>query len=225
MEKKNTAKKVLKIFLIILLITLVLLLIHTIRNFVIIKGLQNNFSKYENSTNYQIKAVMKDSNTPTINTMNYYTKDGKELGIVENKNNGEIHKVSMYNNGERIDIFYDNPNEKACLLNTDTLVVKVNLYDHLATNNTWQTILGSVTARIKSTNYNGKDCYIVNNFMSPSTLTGSTKNEVYIEKDTGLFIKSIQDSIATEREYTFNNVEDSIFTEPDIGKYKIKENK
>ena len=47
------------------------------------------------------------------------------------------------------------------------------------------------------------------------------KNEVYLEKDTGLYIKSIFGSTVTDRNYEFDNVKDTIFEEPNIGEYKI----
>ena len=50
------------------------------------------------------------------------------------------------------------------------------------------------------------------------------KQTVYIDKDTGLSVKNEIDKIVTEREYEFNNVEDSIFVEPDISQYTLKEN-
>ena len=216
-------KKILKIILIIILIILVLFLIHTARNFIIIKGVQNNFSKYENSSNYHIKSVAKESTDTTV-TMDYYTKDEKQVMKMERNIDGEILKVSMYSNGEKVNVFYDNPSGKTCQLNLDTEVIQVNLYNHLETENIWQTLLGSITTNIKSEEYNGKDCYIVNGFMSPLSLTEKNINEVHIEKDTGLFIKSVIDSNTTEREYEFNNVEDSVFEEPDISEYSIQEN-
>ena len=48
-------------------------------------------------------------------------------------------------------------------------------------------------------------------------------SEAYIDKETGLFVKTTQNGTTTEREYEFNNVQDSIFIEPDIGQYKLKE--
>ena len=46
---------------------------------------------------------------------------------------------------------------------------------------------------------------------------------MYIEKDTGLFVKNIQNGVTTEKEYTFDNVDDAIFIEPDISQYTLKE--
>ena len=47
--------------------------------------------------------------------------------------------------------------------------------------------------------------------------------KLLLKKETGLFLKSNAPEDTVEREYTFNNIEDSIFAEPDISQYKIKE--
>ena len=59
-------------------------------------------------------------------------------------------------------------------------------------------------------------------------------NEAYIEKETGLRIKAKEGTLTdvngnvadtiVEYYYEFNNVDDSIFTEPDISQYKIQKN-
>ena len=80
-----------------------------------------------------------------------------------------------------------------------------------------------INAKIKSVDYNGKECYIVKEFMSSISLT-SEGAETYIDKETGLFVKSTEADIVNEREYEFNTVDDSVFTEPDISQYTLKEN-
>ena len=46
---------------------------------------------------------------------------------------------------------------------------------------------------------------------------------MYIEKDTGLLVKMMEGTTVSEREQEFNNVDDSIFVEPDISQYTISE--
>ena len=212
-------KKILKIIGMILLIVIVVVLIHTIRNYFIISDLQEKVEKYLDSTNYYIKSIATE-NGGTVVTMEYYRKDNKEVVFLERNLNGEITKISMYNNGERIDTFTENKEVKTAQLNSASLM-SINIINPLETTNKWQTFIGSVFANVKSTNYNEKDCYIVKNFMSlPFTHNAKT----YIEKDTGLFIKEIQKELSTEKEYEFDKVDDSIFVEPDISQYKIQEN-
>lgn len=58
---------------------------------------------------------------------------------------------------------------------------------------------------------------MIKGFISSTSLT-SDGAEIYIEKDTGLFVKMIEQKIGvvTKREYDFNQVEDLIFEQPDI---------
>ncbi len=211
-------KKIAKIILIVLLLLLLLVIIHTIRNFIIIRGLQDNIEQYISSTNYHAKSVTKDENNVT---MDYYKKDQKELVVIQKKNGNQKIKLSMYNTGSRIDLFCDATDKKTVELNKESMMTVNAIYNYVETDNNWQTLLASIFARISKTECNGKECYVVNNFISSSILFENS--EVYIEKDTGLPLKVIVDSVITEKEYEFNNVSDEIFTEPDISQYELIE--
>ncbi len=221
--KNEKLRKILIILAIIVLVIVVLFLIHTFRNFVIIKTLQNNVEKYVASTNYHVKSITtEDKSTRTVN---YYKKDGKQAMIMEIDRDGEVSKQLMYNNGERTDIFYDTPQEKTVQLDSGVALWLGEISNYLQTDNDWQTFIASMQASIKTTEYNGKKCYIINNFPTSMVMDGEEKNEYYIEKDTGLLVKSNIDSTITEKEYEFDNVSDEVFTEPDVGQYKIQDKK
>lgn len=211
-------KKILMVLGIIIAILVVIVLVHTIRNYMIITDLQNKISQYADSVNYYTKSIatVKDG---TI-TMEYYRKDNNQVVFLERNLNGTINKVAMYNNGEKTDTFTQTPDTKIAQLNSGT-IMSIGIYNHLETENNWQTFLGSMFASVKATNYNGKDCYIIKGFMSSTSLTFEGA-ETYIEKDTGLFIKDIEGETITEKEYEFDNVDDSIFVEPDISQYTLK---
>lgn len=213
-------KKIFKILGILLLVVIAIFLIHTIRNYIIITDLQNKIDNYSNSTNYYTKSVATESNG-TVVTMEYYKKDKKEVVFLERNLNGEISKISMYNNGERTDTFWDNKESKTAQLDSGT-IMGVNIYNFTETDNKWQTFLGSIFANVKCTNYNGKECYIIKGFPSSLSLTFEGA-ETYIEKDTGLYLKTIEGDRTTERKYEFDKVDDSIFVEPDISQYTLKE--
>ena len=225
MEKEikgnKKGKKFLMIMLLIVSIIIILFMIHTIRNYIIITSLQNKISEYANTKNYYMKFVSKEENG-TIITMEYYRKNSNQVTFLSRNLNGEISKVSMYDNGEKTDNFTETKDKKIVQLNSGTSMV-VNVYNYLETDNNWQTFLGSIFSKVKSTKYNNKECYIISKFMSSTSLNYKGE-ETYIEKDTGLAIKNIGNGIITEKEYSFNNVEDSIFVEPDISQYVIKDN-
>ena len=211
-------KKILMVLGIIIAILVVIVLVHTIGNYMIITDLQNKISQYADSVNYYTKSIatVKDG---TI-TMEYYRKDNNQVVFLERNLNDTINKIAMYNNGEKTDTFTQTPDTKIAQLNSGT-IMSIGIYNHLETENNWQTFLGSMLASVKSTNYNGKDCYIIKDFMSSTSLTFEGA-ETYIEKDTGLFIKDIEGETITEKEYEFDNVDDSIFVEPDISQYTLK---
>ena len=52
---------------------------------------------------------------------------------------------------------------------------------------------------------------------------GTNNTEYYIEKETGLVIKTIIDDTTATREYEFDNVDDQIFVEPDVSQYTLRE--
>ena len=85
-----------------------------------------------------------------------------------------------------------------------------------------QTFLLSSIAVIKNTKYNDIKCYTIDNFLSPNILIGNEVNTYTIDKETGLVMKTNMNNIVSERNYEFDNVDDSIFVEPNIGEYRIK---
>lgn len=216
MEKK----KILKSILIIIIAIIAIFIIHTIKNYIIITGLQNKITQYKDSTNYNIKSTAKEENGTTIK-IDYYKKDNKQVIFLERNTGEEVSKISMYDNGERTDTFAETKDAKVAQLNSGT-IMNINIYNYLETENKWQTLLGCVASKIKKVNYNDKQCYNIKGFMSSTSLT-SEDAETYIDKETVLFVKTTQNGTTTEREYEFNNVQDSIFIEPDIGQYKLKE--
>ena len=203
-------KKILKIIGIIVLILVILVLIHTIRNFIIISKLQNNISKYKGSTNYNVKSITTEENG-TIAILNYYKKDNNQVLFLERKQNEETTKVSMYGYGERIDTFIDDKDSKTVRLNAGS-VIAVNIINQVESDNLWQTIFMSLIANIRKAKVNNKDCYAISNLLVTNIL----------DKETGLSIKTEIHFRTVEREYEFDNVDDSIFIEPDINQYAIQ---
>lgn len=214
-------KKCLKILGIIIAILIVLVLIHTIRNYVIITDLQSKVAEYSKSENYHTSVISQLKEGMTLTT-NYYKKDNKELFIIERAEDNEKVKISMYNNGERIDRFIETSDSKKVTLNVANSM-SAGIIDCLKTENNWQNFIYSVPAIITSTEYNGKKCYKITNFLSPYYLSdyNAKNNELYIEKETGLCLLNYT-STESKYNYEFNNVDDSIFHEPDISQYTLE---
>lgn len=215
-------KKVFKTIGILVLIIVILMLLYVIRNTIIVTKLQKNIKEYTSKTNFSIKVTNLTSEISKM-TVNYYKKDNKEAVILERNVDENSVKMSFYNNGERKDLFIETNDKKTVQVNTKNQLLGLNITDSLQTDNVWQTILYSSIARIKAENVNGKECYKVSNFYSPYWMYGDNITEFYIEKDTGLLIKTVIDDEIAVREYSFDDVEDSAFVEPDIGLYTVVE--
>lgn len=129
----------------------------------------------------------------------------------------------MYDSGTRIDTFTETKDSKTVKLNSASSMVGAQIIDVFQTDNLWQTFLYSIPARIKTTKIEEKNCYAIKNYLSPYLLYGTNNTEYYIEKETGLVIKTIIDDTTATREYEFDNVDDQIFVEPDVSQYTLRE--
>lgn len=219
-------KRVLKVIGVILIILILMFLIHALKNFIIITKLRDKVAKYMDSTNYHITTISNQKDAPTV-TINFYNKNEKQVMSVQREDeNGEITKLTFYCNGERTDMFVESPTEKIATIDSKISVEPIVVINPLQADNKWQTFLYSSISFIKNANYEGKDCYIVDNYLSPYSLVeqDNTTTKYIIEKDTGLLLKTETGNLIGERKYEFGNVDDYIFVEPDISQYKIQEN-
>ena len=233
MENKKS-KKVWKIILMIVIIIIVLFLIHTIRNLIIIRKLSNKTSEYTASTNYHVKTIAYYEDVTT--TVDFYKKDNRTVHMIEaHKKDGTISKLLGYNNGNRVDIFIDDGKTKIANLDCNAALGENGVYNLFEIERLRDIIAYSLVSRIKSVDCNDKKCYKITSDMSLQYVHNVTeekeeviaafemeKSEIYIDKDTGLNVKRITSTETVEKEYEFNNVDDSIFVEPDISQYELK---
>lgn len=119
-------------------------------------------------------------------------------------------------------MFTETKEEKVATLGKINSIIGIQTIEFLQTDNLWQTILYGLPTIIRTTNVNGYECYTINNFLSPYYLAGKNKTEYYMDKETGLMMKSIIDETISTKEYEFDNVSDEIFIEPDISQYTLK---
>ncbi len=219
---KKIVKKILKTILIILLVLFVLFLLHSFRNFMIIRKLQKSIEPYLSSTNYHLHSINSQDNGDSI-VMDYYKKGSKETSIIERVSEKNPTKISTYKDDESITTYIDTPSEKYVTPNRN-IVLSINIYNWCESDNNWQTFLISAFCNIRTSKYNEKDCYIISNFFSPYFLYDSSdSNLLYVEKDTGLLLKTQVGSMVSERSYEFNTVDDSFFVQPNINEYTLKE--
>lgn len=152
-------KKFLKLIGFIFLIIILFFIIYVLRNFIIIKNMQNKFSNYENSTNYS-ELITTTNEDSSVVLYSYYLKNSNEVILIEKITDNEIVKISMYTTDEK-SITYTESGDTKIVDIDDSSTVFIELYNLLETDNIWQTILSSITTTIKSETYNGSDCYVI----------------------------------------------------------------
>ena len=193
-----------------------------IRRMIIISDISNNVSKYKDNNNHYEKIVT-DYNGESKTTSEYYCKGENAVMIVEtttNKSN-ETKKLTQYFKGETSNTYFDVGTTKLAVLNSNGVPSKMEIWAIDYNNSFWNLFYLALITPIKTIEYNGKECY----FLDSAELRHS-----YIEKETGLVLKAIdgksesEPSSISEYKYNFENVDDSIFIEPDISQYTIQEN-
>ena len=157
--------------------------------------------------------------------MDYYKKDNKQAMFMERKFDGETVKLSFYDNGERVNMYTEVGASKTVEQNTESLM-SIQIFNGLEfdkNNNSLTNFLISSMAFIRSEKCDNQDCYRFTNIL---TMFNKDNSDTWIiNKETGLPLKSLNKESTVNREYKFDCVEDTIFTEPDISEYKLQENK
>lgn len=234
-KKYNSKMKILRSIASIVVFVLLIVMIHTIRNMIILTNLSNKVDHLKNTcTNY----YKKSTSSMGSNTEGYY-KDGKALvTIVTNTPNGS-RKLIKYINGDIENTYIEGDTEegykKIAILNSNGLPTFQGLSNYIEYDNFGTFLIMSVIANIKSSNQNGKECYKIDYLSNADLLYGAEGTfQMFIEKDTGLIVRtqngSIMDEsgyqrpIITDYEHTFNIVKDEDIVEPDINEYEITNN-
>ena len=168
---------------------------------------------------------MSNQDDGVILTLNTYKKDSKKLFVIERMKDGKtISKMSVYDNGKEQHTFIELLETKKASLNSH-VIMTMELYDYFANQSNMGLICSCIGSKVESAEYNGKSCYRIGNFNGAIYLTEDTTevSEAYIEKETGLVLKTNFGTIDSKREYEFGTVQDEIFVEPDISQYELTE--
>lgn len=229
-----------KIIMVIVIVTLlILLLIFVGRNVFIIKKLSNNAEKTIKATNYH--AI-----TYIYSLGNYSKEEIFKLGdkkkiVLTQLVNDSISTTTMFankvSNDETtylVNIYGESKEGKKAKLN-ERLGLVDTLKNEFYTGNWWDWLKASALTTIKTTKYNGNECYYISNFNGANSVT---REGMYIDKDTGLPISvmgyeyeisnTIQGETTTrfpifEYVYEFDTVTEDDFIEPNIGEYEVQE--
>lgn len=211
-------KKIFRRILLIILILVIPVTMHTVRNFMIIKDLQNASKDFSSFTSLSVKTSTTRTNGEKFN-VETYLKEDKFVRILERITDSTTTKISEYYEGDSIITFIDTIDKKIVRTSPNNGLMPTESLFTFETGNAYETFITCLCTKIRTDEYNGKECYVMSNFMNSMMLTNQEKNELYFEKDTGLDVKHVTSDSILEKEYQFNNVKDSMFTKPNINLY------
>ena len=243
--------KKLRIFQAIILIFVIIFIAITARKMIIIQSMQNKIIKYEAIDNFYIKSYYYQGDKINFyedyNKGNNYKSKASSLWFTDDDTRLDVFEV--YGNGKRENWYWlDNYNNKdktikEAKLNQESSSEKVkNIIgiSNFETSNFWELLIMAITSDISSESCNGKECYrisyIVFSDFSKNPILWEQENYkqiYYLEKETGLPVRSINDrnlkinngdkEEILDFEYDFGNVTDEDLEEPNINEYEIIE--
>lgn len=209
-------KKILKCIGIIILLLVICFLGNAFRKMMILKELSQKQNEYDGKfENYHQKIVIDKDTSNTV--VEHYSKGSKSITFINSmiKATGETEEKIMYSDENGTKIYREKGKEnlhEAELVGFSSMPIgfefeEINLWQFLQVTNEWS---------IQKDNWKEKECYVINH----KNWKELENKDVYVEKQTGLAVKIGN----YEYEYEFNEVDDSIFSEPDLEKYEIIEN-
>lgn len=231
-KKYNRKFNILKLILVVCLIIVVGLIT---RKAIIITTLFNKAEDYKNMSNYYTTYYQYDSNN--IEILESFNKDGKylkTLKTIEKRTGKIVSKLTETYNGEKTNLYIDSQNEKKVILDTKPNVIMPfeakNYYLYFDSN--WDFIKSCIFSNVKNVECNGVDCYRFTDLYNSQLANFKYENYVYIDKNTGLAIRSLGGIISDNSTsynviidfyYGFNTVIDEDLVEPNIEEYIIQD--
>lgn len=241
-EKNQKGRKEFLIVGIIILILLVLFIIYVSRNMYIISNLSKNAEKTIENTNYH--QIMYFYNLGEYHKEEVFALGNKKKMIKTEYTKDDVITTTTFANrieekdessikAYNVNIYNESKNGKKAILDK-TIGYDDELKNEFYTENSWELLKKSMLAKIKTSTFNGEECYVVSNFEGNNI---GDKRDMYIDKNTGLPIsvmayelKSIDQENkqvitrlpVVEYVYEFNNVTEEDFIEPNINGYEIQ---
>lgn len=235
---KNSTKFNKKIILFIFLIILALILIHFIRNTIIIFSLSKKIIKYENINNYH--EVWSTYNNETITIFDVYYKDGKSKQIITTYDYNRFIKYDE--TPSKVIIYRDGNGKETTYLYSEKIAYSKNYTDkdaiispksmsHITmfAETPWRFVSNCLKSFITSSKCNGIDAYKL------SFITGNT--EAYFSKETGLTLRNFSGfsygpnddeqnyvDCISDIMYEFNSLTDEDLLMPSTEGFAIQEN-
>ena len=220
-KKFNRKFKILRNILLAILVIILVFVGNTFRKFSIIRDLDKKAAEIAKSTNYHIKATKTESGS--VSTFEYYEKDGNRAYIMNIYRDGSLNKLLGYKskNNEKYHIYTETSLGKTADLQCGGIVPELKLnykdFEIMAPTKLGKFIECSRLKVKKSKTMN--DSYII----EEHSFYWDNSIRTVRDRETGLKIRVADGNYVVTYEYDFDNVDDSVFVEPDISEYEIIE--
>lgn len=222
-------KKILKTFLIVLILIFLFLVIHIVRNMIIINNINKKLLSYNDYPNYHVKCYNYQGNYFIL--LEAYVKENNSISSVTRYGNNEITKLTKYVTKDEQRLYIDSPSDKLVSLEDTSgmLIIDAfrsygNMYENLFIDSLFSTII--------SEKVNGKECYKVVHMFFPNFLYDESAKEFkYYDKETGLVIRKSNGrvtgddntcyDIIVDYEYELDTVKDADLIPPNMEDYEL----
>ena len=214
MKEEKKDHKVLKFFLILLMILIAAYCVFFSRNLIILDSIYDNMCEIEGNSNYSYE-VTKTENGEEISKITYYKKDNVERVDIQDKDK----QINTITDLEENQVTTWNPEKKEASIYNTTTNPKIRLPLEESINYQESRAFMGLTSLIYSEECNSKDCYVIVQLCSPSSIDCSQKT--WIDKSTGLVVKrEYLNCVVEYNNIEMNNVD--IIETPDLRDYKIE---
>lgn len=216
----------------VVLLILAILLTLGIKNYVIIQSLEKKFEEYANKDNYHIynfvhqanglKTTRDEYKKGNNSLIAYYSSDINKglLSKVYKNDAKKVNYITIYSDSKTTNIVNEDFKDET----------NVEIISYLKDLSFGDKLRLAVSNSLKTEKYNGKEVYRI----SGKSLGNEYENviECLVEKETGLVVyvsyesadEKDKDVEFTEMYYEFDNVDDSIFVQPDKSNFEVENN-
>lgn len=206
MEKKKM--KLWQKILLIISIILVIFIILTLRKLIILFELDKTSKQFGEHENYYVETYTTQGNS--INITKSYHKDTKYLTTIEISSINSTQKriITLYSaEGEQISI-YEFGNVKKVTVDKELVGENISVNSYIPSNyGFYNTLLTAITSSIRKIEHNGKKCYIIEY---------DSNYQIWVDIETGLVVREINNSFITDYNYKFDIVKDENIEKPDL---------
>lgn len=206
MEKKKM--KLWQKILLIISIIIVIFIILTLRKLIILFKLDKTSKEFGEHGNYYVETYTTQGNS--INITKSYHKDSKYLTTIEidSINLKQKRLITLYNTEDEQISIYEFDNVRKATIDKELVGGNISVNSYIPSNyGFYNILLTATTSNISKIEHNGKKCYIIE---------FNTNYQIWVDIETGLVAREINNSFITDYNYKFDIIKDEDIVKPDL---------